>query len=391
MRIKELMTAEVAHVEPQNTVHEVVTCMREHAYSCLVVTRDNIPVGIVTERDVVRVYNDQSQCADLLDRRVEEVMSAPPVVLNDTATLDEAMALTEARRIRHLPVVDENAQLAGIVTHTDLARSYRQVIEQQVSERTQQLVAANEQLTEQQALLHAEEAIAKQVFDQLTVRDALDDQGLSVWNEPFGTFSGDLLLVGAPRESSRHVLLGDFTGHGLSAALGAVPTASIFHTMTDKGLGMRAIEAELNNKLTTLLPVGYFCCVCLLEVDMQQSLLHICNRGLPPVYLLGTDGSVKGRFRSSGVPLGITASVKAAANWESIPLTAGDRIYACSDGLTELKNAAGEEFGTARLERSLVAAGARNGLEQLRDAARVFLGAAQADDDITVIELSASV
>jgi len=387
MRIKELMTAKVACIRPGDSVQDVVARMREHDYSCLVVTQDNIPVGIVTERDVVRVFNEQSRYGDLRQQRAEEVMSAPPVVLNETATLDDALALTEARRIRHLPIVDDNSQLTGIVTQTHLARSHRHVIEQKVVERTRQLVAANERLTEQQALLHAEETIAKHVFDQLTARDEVDNQRLSVWNEPVGTFSGDLLLVGSTSAGTLHVLLGDFTGHGLSAALGAVPTASIFRAMTGKGLGMQAIEAELNDKLTALLPVGYFCCVCLLEVDMRRSLASICNRGLPPLYLLGDDGVIKGRFESSGVPLGITTSEKVAASWESIPLAAGDRIYVCSDGLTELKNPTGEVFGAARLERLLVASAGR-GLQQLRDAARAFLASARADDDITVIELT---
>ena len=89
------------------------------------------------------------------------------------------------------------------------------------------------------------------------------------------------------------------------------------------------------------------------------------------------------------VPLGITASKSAAATWQSVSLAPGDRIYACSDGLTELTNPAGEEFGSARLERLLVEAGGCSGLARLRDAALAFLAAGKADDDVTVIELVA--
>lgn len=384
------MSTDVAFAEPGDSIQDVVARMRKHAYSCLVVTQDTVPVGIITERDIVRVYEEQSQSGDLGPRPVEEIMSKPPVVINETATLDESLALAEARRIRHLPIVDANASLTGIVTQTDLARCYRGVIEHEVHVRTAQLVSANRQLTEQQALLDAEEAIAKHVFDQLTVREAHTAEGLSVWNQPVGIFSGDLLLFRAIDDGTRHVLLGDFTGHGLSAALGAVPTASIFHAMTDKGLGMQEIEAELNDKLTTLLPVGYFCCVCLLEIDVSRSQARICNRGLPTLYVLDNDGRIKSRIASSGLPLGITASTAAEADWQIVPLVAGDRIYACSDGLSELRNDAGEVFGMQRVEQLLGETAVGEGLAGLRDAVATFLGSMQAQDDITVVEFRVS-
>jgi hypothetical protein len=76
-------------------------------------------------------------------------------------------------------------------------------------------------------------------------------------------FSGDVLLAAPTLSGGLQVMLGDFTGHGLPAAIGAIPVSDIFYAMTAKGFSIGDIVAELNQKLRTILPTGLFCAACL--------------------------------------------------------------------------------------------------------------------------------
>lgn len=77
------------------------------------------------------------------------------------------------------------------------------------------------------------------------------------------TASGDLALSVPKPSGGMYAFLGDFTGHGLSAAIGAVPVANIFFAMTDKNYSICDIAAEINAKLKETLPVGMYLAACL--------------------------------------------------------------------------------------------------------------------------------
>ena len=67
------------------------------------------------------------------------------------------------------------------------------------------------------------------------------------------------------------VLLGDFTGHGLPAAIGALPLAEVFHGMVSKRFALEDVLREVNTKLKSILPVGVFCCATAAHLELSQS------------------------------------------------------------------------------------------------------------------------
>ena len=92
--------------------------------SCVVVVDDGQVVGILTERDVVRL-SAQQQPLDCLV--VRQVMTSPVVTLRESAFTDLffAINLLQQRQIRHLPIVDEQERLVGLLTHESLRRIAR--------------------------------------------------------------------------------------------------------------------------------------------------------------------------------------------------------------------------------------------------------------------------
>ncbi len=107
----------VATVGRQTTVLEAAREMNARRIGALVVTEGDVVVGVFTERDVLtRVVASQR---DPATTRVEEVMSAPVAYCRPDTPLDDCRSLMTVRRIRHLPVI-ENDRLTGIVTIGDL-------------------------------------------------------------------------------------------------------------------------------------------------------------------------------------------------------------------------------------------------------------------------------
>jgi CBS domain-containing protein len=123
MRIREVLTAKgsqkVVTVPPSATVAELVALLAEHNVGALVVSPDGNGVeGIVSERDVVRRLADMP---DILDARVEQIMTADVHTCSPSDPLDDMMTVMTERRIRHVPVVDGD-ELVGIVSIGDVVK-----------------------------------------------------------------------------------------------------------------------------------------------------------------------------------------------------------------------------------------------------------------------------
>lgn len=152
--ITAVMNKNIVCVAPDTLMIDVIHKMRDNRYSCMVVAENNSPVGIITERDMVRILSEIfAQKTVHADMRAAQCMSYPPIVIKESASLFEALVIARARGIRHLPVVNDQDQLCGLITQSDMMRAHlvlieqhRELIEKLVNERTQELEKANEKL-----------------------------------------------------------------------------------------------------------------------------------------------------------------------------------------------------------------------------------------------------
>lgn len=129
--VKDLMTAIGSEAAPDDLLASVVAIMRRNNHSCVVVTRDQQVVGLVTERSLVDMLLHADYEASI-NQPVSSVMARNPLCVNCNASLLEALKLARAHKVRHLPVVDDEQRLIGMVTHTDLINVYVDVLENQV-------------------------------------------------------------------------------------------------------------------------------------------------------------------------------------------------------------------------------------------------------------------
>ena len=217
----------------------------------------------------------------------------------------------------------------------------------------QTLQAQRDVIAAQHASLLQDQELAKIIFDRVAHSGALSHSSLRYLQSPYAMFNGDILLAANRPSGEMHVLLGDFTGHGLSAAIGAMPLAEVFYAMTAKGFALRDILFELNDKLATILPVGIFCCAVLIEVNPDKGLVEIWNGGLPDVMILGPSAELMRSVASTNLPLGVANRQRFNPQPEVMVMRPGERLLCWTDGVIESRNQAGELFGEAGVHEVL--------------------------------------
>lgn len=233
-----------------------------------------------------------------------------------------------------------------------------------------------------------DQEMAREVFDRAVSGRAHVSPALRSRLIPAEVFSGDLLLSALSPQGCLHVLVGDFTGHGLAAALGALPVAEAFHSMVARGFAAERILQELNRRVADALPRGHFLAAAIASVDADLATLTVANCGLPALLLCAENG-VRERIGSSSFALGIVRDAAFEDAFVSLPICRGERLVIASDGVSEAQNDSGEAFGEARLE-SIAAnleATARAVPDALIEALERFGACKPYADDLSIVEV----
>ncbi len=109
----------VVTADPQATVGSIVLRLHEERIGAMVVTDRGRVVGMVSERDVIRGLAEHG--AAILDKRVADLMTRPVHTCSRDDTVKHLMSEMTRKRIRHLPVVDDDV-LCGIVSIGDVVK-----------------------------------------------------------------------------------------------------------------------------------------------------------------------------------------------------------------------------------------------------------------------------
>lgn len=125
--VADVMVAKVVTLSTHHGFDEVVRLMNDrHFRHCVVVDVHGKLAGIISDRDVLRslARNPNSR-----GKSLDQIMTPNPItVKRDTSILD-AVSKILSKRINCLPVVDDDGSICGIVTSTDLLKSYQQLLE----------------------------------------------------------------------------------------------------------------------------------------------------------------------------------------------------------------------------------------------------------------------
>jgi len=236
-------------------------------------------------------------------------------------------------------------------------------------------------------LLHEQRA-AKAVFDKVAHSGCINAApNIRYLQSPYALFNGDLLLAAYTPSGDMHVMLGDFTGHGLPAAIGAMPLAEVFYGMTAKGYGLTQTLREMNAKLKRILPVDMFCCATLLCLSAQRRAVEVWNGGMPEGYVHEVATGRRTPLMSRHLPLGVLSAEAFDDSTEVWPMALGDRVFLLSDGVLDTADANDQLFGAERLQQVFAANREPDRLfEDIEQALAAFRG--QARDDVSMVEIT---
>lgn len=248
------------------------------------------------------------------------------------------------------------------------------------------LKAQRDQLALYQSDMQRDMEIAKTIIDNLGSEKTLALPNVSYHLQPMETLNGDLIIGGRNPAGAQCFLFGDFTGHGLPAAIGVQVVQGVFCAMVARGHAIERIAAELNRKVRQLLPRDRFLSAALIEIYPDSGTISVWNGGMPELLVRGRDGRLKKSFRSTKLPLGVLPADEFDASPMRRQLHVGDSLFCYSDGVIEALNASGTMFGVERVKLTLTAAG-QNAVEEMCAALLKHTGGAPQRDDVSMLHV----
>ncbi len=197
-----------------------------------------------------------------------------------------------------------------------------------------------------------EREVAAKIYSNVLQNQFLETGVVNAVISPTSLFKGDLLLVERTPDDHLYVLLGDFTGHGLSASVAAVPVAEVFYGMAGKGFALVDIVREINAKLYKMLPVDRFMAATALALYPDSKTLSLITCGLPEHLLVDVLTGGARKIKSKNIPLGIDRSLHLVE--QNFSVSNHHRLYLLTDEVFEVANEEGEAFGYQRVVDALL-------------------------------------
>ncbi|MCB1788564.1 MAG: fused response regulator/phosphatase [Gammaproteobacteria bacterium] len=206
------------------------------------------------------------------------------------------------------------------------------------------LHTANDQMAQERKL------IAEIVLSMLN-DDQFHAENITWSSHSCDTAGGDLVLSALRPNGDQHILLGDFTGHGLSAAVGTPLVAHLFYSLTAADQPFEDILVEINNVLVRRLPLRCFMASAAVRITSPASAAEVWSFGNPDLLHRDSAGHWS-QLSSWELPMGIQST---AQRYEArqLSLDARETLYLLTDGPIEAVCKDDSMFGIARVREAL--------------------------------------
>ena len=119
IRAKDIMSTDAILVSTQTSVKEAAKKMIDSNKNCIVIIKNNMPVGIVTYKDLVR---KNIIITNLTDMPIKKIMSTPLIHSGPDQSIWEVMDLMHARDVKIIPIIDEHDKLLGMIHLMDIIK-----------------------------------------------------------------------------------------------------------------------------------------------------------------------------------------------------------------------------------------------------------------------------
>jgi acetoin utilization protein AcuB len=125
--VADVMTGKVVTLSPHHSFNDAVNLMNDrHFRHCVVIDGSQKVVGVISDRDI---YRTLARNPNARAKSLDQFMSRNPITVKRRTPIIDAVSKLVSKRINCLPVVEDDDTVCGIVTSTDLLKSYQQLLE----------------------------------------------------------------------------------------------------------------------------------------------------------------------------------------------------------------------------------------------------------------------
>lgn len=209
--------------------------------------------------------------------------------------------------------------------------------------------------------------------------------------EPAEDIGGDYYDVIPLNDDKVMLCLSDVSGHGVPAAMAATVVKALVFEALETTFSPAEILERINRRYTQIIVEGHFATMVAMVVDFREMTLTYCNAGQEYPLIVEPQKDIV-QFKSSNLILGIDA------NWsfqqETISISNGTRIILLSDGVTEILDPEGNQFGIERVKQVIDLS--RNGpvshlVDNISKALEKFRRSQPPFDDTTLLAVDVNV
>ena len=386
LTVRQVMQPEPVLVEPICPLREVMEQMNRLRIGAVIVVNGGRALeGIFTERDLLRRVADADP--DWRDRPVRDWMTPGPHTIGPDVRWEDAIAIMNQLRVRHLPVI-EAGRVIGIVSTRMLMTRRADELHRLVDERTLDLKRALDEVMARDSELLYNLRAAGRLQTRLLLPHAPPAWPELRWGvhyAPLDHLGGDYYDVARPDADHLGMLIADASGHSIAAAMVAIMSRTAFADVSDSTTSPGTVLADMNARLQGLADER-FVTAFYGVLNRRTRVLTYANAGHPyPLRFVARTGEVQD-LSAQGFMLGIVPDEQYRER--SVQLEPGDRLCFYTDGLVEARNGMGEGYGTDRLRQSFLADGrlaAEPLVERLLGNQRAFRGGQPLSDDVTLV------
>jgi acetoin utilization protein AcuB len=125
--VADVMTGKVVTFSPHHTFNDAVNLMNDRYFRhCVVVDTHRSVLGVISDRDILRAL---ARNPNARTKSLDQIMTRNPITVKRNTPIVDAVSKMLSKRINCLPVIEDDGTVCGIVTSTDLLKSYQQLLE----------------------------------------------------------------------------------------------------------------------------------------------------------------------------------------------------------------------------------------------------------------------
>jgi CBS domain-containing protein len=125
--VADVMTGKVVTLSAHHSFNDAANLMNDRYFRhCVVVDGQRKPIGVISDRDILRAL---ARSPNSRSKSLDQIMTQNPITVKRDTPIIDAVSKILFKRINCLPVVEDDGTVCGIVTSTDLLKSYQQLLE----------------------------------------------------------------------------------------------------------------------------------------------------------------------------------------------------------------------------------------------------------------------